>query len=131
MMMPQYEGIAWSRRNLPRSAIMKSLVLAAAIVALSTPAALAQTASVPTAPKHKVADSTQAQSDVPDAIKTYVRAHAGDPFPYAGGEIQVGQRVDAGEVWLPIPDYPKYEYSNLAGTLVVIDKKTSKAVAVY
>jgi guanyl-specific ribonuclease Sa len=118
---------------------MKTLVLAAAIVALAAPAAFAQNAASPpasqgaprTAPKHRVADRTRAQSDVPDAIKTYVRAHAGDPFPYAGGEIQVGQRVDAGEVWLPIPDYPQYEYSNLAGTLVVIDKKTSKAVAVY
>jgi guanyl-specific ribonuclease Sa len=109
---------------------MKTLVLAAAIVALSTPAAFAQTAPHGAA-KHKVADSTQAQSDVPDAVKTYVRAHAGDPFPYAGGEIQVGQRVDAGEVWLPIPNYPQYQYSNLAGTLVVVDRKTEKAVAVY
>ena len=104
---------------------MKSIVLAAAIVALATPAAFAQAAP------QKVADRTQARSDVPDAVKTYVHAHAGDPFPYAGGEIEVGQRVDAGEVWRPIPDYPQYAYSNLAGTLVVVDKKTDKAVAVY
>jgi hypothetical protein len=105
---------------------MKPLLLAAALFALSAPAAFAADA-----PKQKLADSTAAESDVPDAIKTYVRKHAGDPFPYAGGQIRVGEKVDAGEVWRPIPDYPQYAYSNLAGTLVVIDRKTTKAVAVY
>ena len=105
---------------------MKPLVMAAAIVALAAPAAFAQNAA-----KHKAADSTQAQSDVPDAVKTYVRGHAGDPFPYAGAEIKVGGSVDAGEVWRPIPDYPQYLWSNLAGQLVVIDKKSSKVVALY
>lgn len=106
---------------------MKPLVLAAAILAIATPAAFAQTA-----PKHKAADTTQAQSDVPDSVKTYVRGHAGDPFPYSGGEIRVGHKVDdAGDVWRPIPDYPQYEYSNLAGQLVVIDSKTDRVVALY
>jgi hypothetical protein len=106
---------------------MKPLVLAAAIVALSAPVALAQNAA-----KRPVADAAQAQSDVPDTVKTYVRSHAGDPFPYSGGEIKVGGTVrDAGDVWRPIPDHPEYLWSNLAGQLVVIDKQTSKVVALY
>ena len=104
---------------------MKPLILAAALVALAAPAAFADTA-----PK-KAADATQAQSDVPDAVKTYVRKHAGDPFPYAGGQIRVGDKVDAGDVWRPIPDYPKFLWSNLGGQLVVIDKQTTKVVALY
>jgi len=104
---------------------MKPLVLAAALVALAAPAAFAETAL------KKAADSTQAQSDVPDAVKTYVRKHAGDPFPYAGGQIRIGDKVDAGQVWRPIPDYPQFAFSNLAGQLVVIDQKTSKVVALY
>ena len=105
---------------------MKPLVLAAALLALSAPAVLAQTA-----PKQAVADNSQAQADVPDAIKAYVRKHAGDPFPYSGTEIRVGGKVDAGDVWRPIPDFPAYRWSNLAGQLVVIDAKSSKVVAVY
>ena len=105
---------------------MKSLVIAAALVALSAPTVFAQTA-----PKHPVADTSQAQSDVPDAIKTYVRKHAGDPFPYSGAEIRVGGKVDAGGVWRPIPDYPAYRWNNLAGQLVVIDAQSGKVVAVY
>lgn len=105
---------------------MKPLILAAALVALAAPAAFADTAS-----KQKAADTTQAQSDVPDAVKTYVRKHAGDPFPYAGGQIRIGDKLDAGQVWRPIPDYPQFAYSNLAGQLVVIDQKTSKVVALY
>jgi hypothetical protein len=105
---------------------MKPLLIAAALVALAAPAAFADTA-----PKQKAADSTQAQSDVPDGVKTYVRKHAGDPFPYAGGQIRVGDKVDAGDVWRPIPDFPQYLWSNLAGQLVVIDKQTTKVVALY
>jgi hypothetical protein len=105
---------------------MKPLVLAAALVALPAPAALAQNA-----PKLPVADAAAPQAEVPDAVRTYVRSHAGDPFPYAGGQIRVGGLVDAGEVWRPIPDYPQYLWSNLAGQLVVIDKKSRKVVALY
>ena len=105
---------------------MKSLVLAAAIVALAVPAALAKSA-----PEQKAADATQAQSDVPDGVKTYVRKHAGDPFPYSGGQIRIGEKVDAGEVWRPIPDFPQYLWSNLAGQLVVIDSKTSRVAAIF
>jgi hypothetical protein len=106
---------------------MKPIVLAAALAALSTPAAFAQNTVKP-ASADASADSAAA---VPDAVKTYVRSHAGDRSPYAGGEIRIGRTVDAGAVWRPIPDYPQYLYSNLAGQLVVIDKKTSKVVALY
>lgn len=105
---------------------MNPLILAAALVALTTPAAFAQTA------KHVVADTTQAPAGVPDEVKAYVRSHAGDPFPYGGGEIRVGRAVtDAGDVWRPVPDHPEYLWSNLAGQLVVIDRKTKKVVALY
>ncbi len=58
-------------------------------------------------------------------------ATRGDPFPYDGLQIRIGQSVDAGQVWLSIPDHPEYRFSNLSGELVVIDAKTSKVVAVY
>ncbi len=105
---------------------MKPLVLAAALVALSAPAAFAQSA-----PKHNVADTSQAQSDVPDTVKTYVRQHAGDPIAYDGVEIRVGHKMDSDGLWLPIPDHPEYRFSNLSGQLVVIDAKSSKVVAIY
>ena len=105
---------------------MKSLILAAALVALSAPVAFADNA-----PKSASPDAAADQAGVPDAVKTYVKDHAGDPFPYAGAEIRVGHTVDAGEVWLGIPDYPGYRWSNLAGQLVVIDAQTDKVVAMF
>jgi hypothetical protein len=106
---------------------MKLIVLAAALVALATPVAFAQNTVKPAA-----ADPTAgAPAAVPDAIRVYVRSHAGDPLPYSGAEIRVGRTVDAGDVWRPVPDYPQYMWSNLAGQLVVIDKKTNKVVALY
>ncbi len=105
---------------------MKTLLMAAAIVALSAPVALAQNA-----PKRPAADASQAQSDVPDAVKTYVKNNAGDPFPYAG-QIKLGDPVlDAGDTWLSIPDYPQYLWKNLGGELVVIDKQSRKVVWLY
>jgi hypothetical protein len=107
---------------------MKPFVLAAALVALAAPVAFAETA-----PKHAAPDTAAASAGIPDAVKTYVMRHAGDPFPYSGG-VQVGESVrdvDAGEAWRPIPDYPQYSWSNLSGQLVVVDNKASKVVAVY
>ena len=103
---------------------MKTLILAAALVALSAPLAFAETPL-----KHTVADAAA----VPDAVKTYVRQNAGDPILYGSG-VQVGESVrqlDAGEVWRTIPDYPQYRWSNLGGQLVIIDNATNKVAAVY
>ena len=105
---------------------MKSFILAAALVALSAPAAFADNA-----PKSAPPDAAADQAGVPDAVKTYVRDHAGDPFPYSA-EIRVGHTVDdVGQVWLGIPDYPGYRWSNLAGELVVVDAKTDMVVATF
>ena len=103
---------------------MKTLILAAALVALSAPLASAETPL-----KHAIADTAA----VPDAVKTYVRQNAGDPILYGSG-VQVGESVrqlDAGEVWRTIPDYPQYRWSNLGGQLVVIDNTTNKVAAVF
>jgi hypothetical protein len=107
---------------------IKTLVLAAAALALSVPAALAQTSV-----KHAAPDTAStASSGVPSEVKAYVRSHAGDAFPYSGGEIRVGHRVDdSGQEWLSIPNYPQYRFKNLAGELVVIDSSTQKVVATY
>lgn len=88
--------------------VMKPLLLAAAIAALSAPAA------------------------VPDAVKAYVKHNAGMQFPYEGPEIRIGHTVpDADQDWLGIPNYPQYRWQNLAGQLVVIDHQTRKVVAIY
>jgi hypothetical protein len=107
--------------NLP---VMKSLVLAAALLAVPASAALAKDDVKPAA-------VNDPQAAVPDAVKTYVRRNAGDPFPSNGAQFTVGRPVDSGGVWRSIPDYPQYRWSNLSGQLVVIDAKTSKVVAVY
>jgi hypothetical protein len=104
---------------------MKPLIVAAALIALAPPAFAATTV------KHAAADTSAAAAGVPDAVKTYVRAHAGQPFPYTDA-IRVGDRTDeAGAPWLSIPDYPQYLFSNLGNQLVVIDKTSRKVVAVY
>jgi hypothetical protein len=99
---------------------MKPVILAAAVLALSAPAALA-------------AGTPKQAASVPDAVKTYVQHNSGDPVLYSAG-IQVGESlraVDAGEVWRQVPDYPQYSWSNLGGQLVVVDNQTKKVAAVY
>jgi hypothetical protein len=103
---------------------MKPVILAAAVLALSAPAALAANT-----PKQTVADT----SAVPDAVKTYVKQNAGDPVLYSGA-VRVGEslrEVDAGEAWRAVPDYPQYSWSNLGGQLVVVDNQAKKVVAIY
>jgi hypothetical protein len=105
---------------------MKPLVLAAALVALSAPVAFADSA-----PK-KSADHSQAQSQVPDAVKTYVMANVGAPFPYQGAQIVMGKPVmDTGVFWQSIPNYPQYRFANLGGEVVVIENTSRKVVAIY
>jgi hypothetical protein len=128
MMKPQYAAMPMSRLNLPRSAIMKPLVLAAALAALSIPAGLVQAAEKPSA-----SDAAGASASVPDAVKAYVKKNAGTPYPYSGG-VQVGQTVravDAQNAWRPVPDYPQYSWGNLNGQLVVVDNTAKKVVAVF
>jgi hypothetical protein len=110
--------------NLP---VMKSLVLAAAFIALPASAALAKDKDDV---KPAAVNDFQATA-VPDAVKSYVVKHAGDPFPSNGAQITVGRPVDAGGVWRSIPDFPAYRFNNLSGQLVVVDSKTNKVVAVY
>jgi hypothetical protein len=106
---------------------MKPVILAAAVLALSTQAALPALAA--NTPKQTVADT----SAVPDAVKAYVKRNAGDSILHSGA-IRVGQslrELDAGEVWRQVPDYPQYSWANLSGQLVVIDNQAKKVVAVY
>jgi hypothetical protein len=121
--------------NLP---VMKSLVLAAAFVALPASSALAKDdvkpAAVNDAPAKddvKPAAVNDAPAAVPDPVKAYAKSHAGDPFPYSGPQIRVGRPIEPGETWRAVPDYPAYRFSNLGGQVVVIDAKTSMVVAIY
>jgi hypothetical protein len=103
---------------------MKPVILAAAVLALSAPAALAANT-----PKQTVADI----SAVPDAVKAYVKHNAGDAVLYSGA-VRIGEslrELDAGEVWRQVPDYPQFSWSNLSGQLVVVDNQAKKVVAVY
>jgi len=108
---------------------MKSVVLAAALVALAAPAAFAQTAA-----KHAAADTASgSHAGVPDAVKSYVKSQTGAPYPYTGN-VQVGEAVrdvDAQNAWRTVPDYPQYSWGNLNGQLVVADNTTKKVVAVF
>jgi hypothetical protein len=103
---------------------MKPVILAAAVLTLSAPAAFAADT-----PKQTVAET----SAVPDAVKTYVRHNAGDAVLYSGA-VRIGQslrELDAGEVWRQVPDYPQYSWANLSGQLVVVDNQAKKVVAIY
>jgi hypothetical protein len=126
-MKPQYAAMPMSRLNLPRSAIMKPLVLAAALAALSVPAGFVHAAAKPSA------SDAAASTAVPDAVIAYVKKNAGTPYPYTGG-VQVGQSVrdvDAQNAWRSVPDYPQYSWGNLNGQLVVVDNTAKKVVAVF
>ncbi len=103
---------------------MKPVILAAVVLALSAPAALAADT-----PKQVAGDT----AGVPEAVKTYVQANVGDPIVYLGG-IKIGESVrelNAGDIWRPIPDYPQYRWCNLGGQLVVIDNRTQKVAAIF
>jgi hypothetical protein len=121
--------------NLP---VMKSLVLVAAFVALPALAASAKAEVKPAAVNDaavkddvKPAAVNDTSAAVPDAVKAYAKAHAGDPFPYSGPQIRVGRPIEPGETWRAVPDYPAYRFTNLGGQVVVIDAKSSMVVAIY
>ena len=103
----------------------KPLALAAALVALSAPVAMAEA----NAPIKPVAGSTA--TPVPDAVKVYVTHMAGSAYPYSGFEIKVGGRVDAGEVFRKVPQYTQYSFANLNGQVVLVDSNTQKVIAIY
>ncbi len=99
------------------------LALAAAVAALSLPAAFAQA---------QTGQPVAAADDELKAVKLFVRKNSGDPYPFNGGQIQIGRPVlDAPEVWRKIPAFPQYSFANLGGQLVVIDTATRKVVAIY
>jgi len=103
---------------------MKPVILAAAVLALSVPAAFAADP-----PKQTVADT----SSVPDGVKNYVKRNAGDAVVYTGA-LRIGQslrELDVGAIWRQVPDYPQYSWGNLSGQLVVVDNQTKKVVAIY
>ena len=102
---------------------VKSFALAAALVVLSTGAALAQTTLK--------ADASAAAGGIPEAVKVYVTHMSGTPYPYNGFELKVGGRVDAGEVFRKVPQYAQYSFANLNGQVVLIDSNSQKIVAIY
>ena len=103
----------------------KTFALAAALVALSAPVAMAEA----NAPIKPVAGSSA--TPVPDAVKVFVTHMAGSPYPYSGFELKVGSRVDAGEVFRKVPQYAQYSFANLNGQIVLIDSNSQKVVAIY
>jgi hypothetical protein len=90
----------------------RTLLLAAACMALAGPSAAAQGEAPPA------------------AVKAFVTSQIAAPVAYAG-ELVVGRPAPAGVPWMSIPQFPQYAWAYLNGLRVVVEISTGVIVAIY